>query len=496
MIVETNRERIDASGRLYPALHVEPGRLKRVEKKGALCPADGDWREDAVQDYLEFRIPWSLLNVTDPSSRSVLDDSAGSRELEVSRTDGIVLTALSLTGGDVPRVADAIPEPSRKGGGYTFENSNAALFTWQGWEEARYTERRKASFREISSCFLSPAGAPGVSAKASVALWPGNRPGAVSVSFDDGTLNQEGNALPVLERLGIKATFGLCGAWTDSERKKVELMPGCVREQLSAADARKLMRLGHEIASHGYRHVFLDTLPEKKLGPELRAAKSSLEAATGAGVEIFHYPFSRLNEHVMQEVRSAGFLGARSIGGVNPPSPDRYLLKSVPVASDVQPTLEQLRGLLEETRQNNGWLILTYHNVLPRASSEARCYKRLDPREPYFITPSTFRSQMRLLKASGLYVAPEGEVLRYVLARDNVRLSVAEEGDEVRIKVNSVSAEVNYVTRLTLMVELPWTRARVRVRPGDSEYRVATVAGGVLTLEAAPGGEISIRRME
>jgi peptidoglycan/xylan/chitin deacetylase (PgdA/CDA1 family) len=496
LIVETNRERIDASGRLHPALHLDAGKLKYAKGQGALAPAEGDWRMNPEGDYLEFRIPWALLNITDPSSHSVLDDSAATRELDVTRTDGIVLTVLSLTGGKRPRMADAMPEPVRDGNSYTFAANNAALFTWPGWEEVRYVERRKGSFEVLSSCLSSLPAAPKSRVRARVALWPGNLPAAASVSFDDGTLNQVEYALPILESIGIKASFGLCGAWTEPARKKVELAPGCVREQLSETDARKLLGLGHEIACHGFRHIFLDTLPETALGPELRAARSSLEAAVGNSVGVFHYPFSRWNERVKEEVRAAGFVGARNIGGINSSSPERYLLESVPVVSDKAPTPGELEDLLEETRERNGWLILTYHNVLPRNSGEARCYAKMDPHEPYFVTPATFRSHMRLLKASGFYLATEGDVLTYMLARDNVRLSVSEERDEVTIKVVAATAEVNYVTRLTLVVELPWKKVGVRCTPGDSDYRVERVAGGILTLDASSGSEISIRRME
>jgi hypothetical protein len=211
---------------------------------------------------------------------------------------------------------------------------------------------------------------------------------------------------------------------------------------------------------------------------------------------MFHYPFSRWNERVKGEVEAAGFAGARSVGGINPASPDRYLLQSVAVASDRAGAPERLKELLRETAEKRGWLILTYHNVLPRRSAEAKCYARMDPDEPYFVSPPTFKSHMKLLASSGFYVATESDVLTYMVARDNTRLTVEGDGDEVSIKVLAASADVKYVTRLTLIVELPWKRVGVRVSPGDVDYRVENVVGGVLTLEAVPGNIVSVRRME
>ncbi len=520
LIVETNRERVDAAGRVYPALHLDAGKLKYLKSSGAAAPADGDWRVSEGGRSVELRIPWALLNVTDPSSRSVLDDSAGTRELEVTKTDGIAITVLSLTGGKRPRVADAMPNPVRDGEGYVIPRGDIPVYTWTGWEDVKYVERRKGSFGAVSSCLSSLPGAPGPSmagaktpasgVRARIALWPGNRPAAASVSFDDGTASQVEHALPILESLGLKATFGLCGAWTEPERMKLELAPGCVREQLSDADARTLRGLGHEIASHGFRHIFLDTLRETALADEMRLARSSVESALGheagragmfaepaeGGVAMFHYPFSRWNERVKEEVAAAGFLGARSIGRINSASPDRYLLESVPVVSDRVPDMKAVKALLRETREKNGWLILNYHNVLPRGSSEAKCYARLDPEEPYSVTPGTFLAHMKLLESSGFYVAPEGDVLTYILARDNTRLSVWEDGDEVDIKVLSGSADVEYVTKLTLVIKLPWKKVGVLVSPGGAGYELQAVVGGVITVEAAPGSRVSVRRME
>jgi len=389
-----------------------------------------------------------------------------------------------------------------------FRREDVPVYTWPGWEDAVYMERAKESYYEVMHCFgsmpLSPV--PGFCAK--IARWPGNREAAASVSFDDGTANQMDNALPILQSLGLKATFGLCGAWTEPERMKLELSPGCVREQLSEADANALLALGHEIASHGFRHVFLDTLSEAALAEEMRLARSSVESALGhesreAGAVaepadgdavMFHYPFSRWNERVKEAVVAAGFLGARSIGGINSASPDRYLLQSVPVVSDGAPDMKKVKALLKEAREKNGWLILTYHNVLPQTSAEAKCYTRMDPKEPYFVTPGTFKAHMELLKSSGFYVAPEGDVVRYILTRDDAKLDVWEDGDEVDIKVLSGSADGKYVAKLTLVIRLPWKKVRI-LGPDNADY-VLDVVGGVIMVGATPGSMVSVRRME
>ncbi len=493
LIVETNRERVDSRGRLFPPLHLDAGKLRYTEESGAVCVAGGDWRANTEEDYLEFRIPWALLNITDPSSRSVLDDSLGTPELEVTRTRGVVVSVLSLTNEREPRLSDSMPDLVREGRRYRFASDSLKAYAWPGWESVSYVERRKSSFGLLSECFSATPVVPASSVRVRVALWPGDAAGAASVSFDDGTASQVEYALPILEDAGIRATFGVCGAWMQPSRTKVELAPGCVREQLSVPDLAGLREQGHEIASHGYRHVFLDTLTAEALREEVRKARFYLEEAIGGSVTLFHYPFSRVNDEVAAEVRKAGFKGARAAGGVNESSPDRYALKSVAVVSDEVPGRTRMERLISETRAQNGWLILMYHNVLPAGSPEARCYRELYPEEPYYVTPRRFRSHMRLLSNSGLYIAPECEVLQYIMARDGAWLEVREEERQATIKVRPGNAEINSGVVLTLVVELPWKRVRVSGSLNDSEQRVFN---GRLVLEARAGSEISIHRME
>lgn len=102
---------------------------------------------------LELRIPWSLLYVSDPSTRSVIDDRGGAtRPLGTSVTEGIAVAAMSLAGdpgeGAAPVLVDTFGTPTREGEGWRIAPDGFALYTWDGWDEGevRYHEVRKASF--------------------------------------------------------------------------------------------------------------------------------------------------------------------------------------------------------------------------------------------------------------------------------------------------------------------------------------------------------------
>jgi len=502
MIVETNRDRADASGKVYPAIHLNVGKLTCTTHGGRVDVASGDWRAHASKNFVEMRIPWAILSVTDPSSRQVLDDVPETRGIESTETDGIVLSVLSLiparapgvpsASSTTPVVCDAMPDLVREGRGYKFSLDDLRVYGWQKWDTATYIERRKASFDVLSSAFSSLSDSPLPSVRARFGTWPGDCDAAVSVSFDDGTANQIEYALPILQSLDIKATFGLCAAWTGQVRKEVELTRGCVREQLSIGDAKKLISLGHEIASHGYRHVFLDTLPERELEDELGKSRLFFEQELGnSAAQILHYPFSRVNERVKEAVHNAGFIAGRDAGRINSASPDEFLLQSVSIVSDESPSSADISRLFAELSNGKGWLILTFHNVLPSSSREARCYMEIAPEEPYFVTPAAFRKLMEKVRDGGFYVAPEGEVIEYIRARNNATLIVREERNKAIIKVQPLSAENKYEKDLDLIIELPWKKVRVEGSLSDSRY---SVSGGKLKLKVAVGSEVTLWR--
>lgn len=133
LFFEANRARFGRDGTRYAAEDWERGKLRL----GSLDPAasDFDTRADvSVGDAgaIEMRIPWALLNVTDPSSRRVLHAEGGAwtRESEGFR---IYAFALRADGAGVESF-DALPSlgtlPPR--------------WTWPPWEEPSYRLELKA----------------------------------------------------------------------------------------------------------------------------------------------------------------------------------------------------------------------------------------------------------------------------------------------------------------------------------------------------------------
>ncbi len=176
--VISNRRRLGRDSLEYLAVGYERGLLPRGSAP------DGFWERDGTT--LEVRIPWMLINVTDPSSRRVLVSPEKERAGFGRTPDGrVVMPSGTVVPGDtiiedlgtavVPdigivagvRHADgswtALPEPGEA----------PARFTWATWEpeSVRWSARRRPAFTRMKELFatLHPYGSYDVVAPVEVA---------------------------------------------------------------------------------------------------------------------------------------------------------------------------------------------------------------------------------------------------------------------------------------------------------------------------------------
>jgi hypothetical protein len=104
------------------------------------------------QNRIELRIPWGLINFTDPSSRMVLWLEKGGK---ARKTEGIRMLAVSykpaasgMAAADTGResnIADSLPAPLAK--------DRVALYSWEGWDTPVYHTYEKESFRLCRRAF-------------------------------------------------------------------------------------------------------------------------------------------------------------------------------------------------------------------------------------------------------------------------------------------------------------------------------------------------------
>jgi peptidoglycan/xylan/chitin deacetylase (PgdA/CDA1 family) len=112
----------------------------------------------------------------------------------------------------------------------------------------------------------------------------------VVLTFDDGFAGAVREAPPRLDDAGMRATFfcvaGHLGGVSDWPSRQ----PGAPVDALAgASELADLVRAGHEIGCHGWRHEPLDA--DADLERELVDSKVALASATGAAIHTFAYPY-------------------------------------------------------------------------------------------------------------------------------------------------------------------------------------------------------------
>ena len=168
IVYVVNREQVSqADGTAFPTINTDDSPLHY----GIFNTASRDYNSLAhwyVSDSgkeVYIRLPWLLLNVSDPSSRKVihdmrtnlppgpvgLRDKYGQDALKVETTKGFMFYIAATRGG---ALADYQP---KSGSGF---KSKARPYLWPGWNKASYRERLKQSYPEVSNLYRGIDEAP------------------------------------------------------------------------------------------------------------------------------------------------------------------------------------------------------------------------------------------------------------------------------------------------------------------------------------------------
>jgi peptidoglycan/xylan/chitin deacetylase (PgdA/CDA1 family) len=157
----------------------------------------------------------------------------------------------------------------------------------------------------------------------------------VVITLDDGFADCRDHAAPVLEELGIPATFfvvsGAVGGtdhWNPTHKTHPERL-------LAWKDLRILRRSGFSIGSHTMHHSRLAGLTVEETWKELAGSKARLEEQLGCPVRHLAYPQGNWSAGIAALVREAGYASACSTrsGAVRDGRPDRYALPRIPISA-------------------------------------------------------------------------------------------------------------------------------------------------------------------
>lgn len=158
-----NRRQMSPDGTVYEEVFTDQSLLKYgvFDRSEADFNSLGNWYVKPEEDLVLVRLPWTLLNVSDPSSNMVLRDDArdlpagpnGLRNLspnglDAARTPGFLFYAASLVDG---KLVDFGPRSASR---REFRAGQWA-YEWRGWQHPKVKTMLKSSYEGIGDFYGS-----------------------------------------------------------------------------------------------------------------------------------------------------------------------------------------------------------------------------------------------------------------------------------------------------------------------------------------------------
>lgn len=237
-----------------------------------------------------------------------------------------------------------------------------------------------------------------------------NRP-IVTLTFDDGYVNQYTETLPLLKQYGFDSTQFII---TNEIGQK---------GYLTNSDILALFQDGNEIASHTVTHSDLTQETPSQVTNELSSSQTTLESIINGGstnsrggrgtptqitnkVTDFAYPYGLYDNSVTAAVEQY-YGAARGIeDGLNSKDNfNRYDLKVQNIFDTT--TTAQVADWIAQAQATNTWLILCYHSVDPNVNNPVDS-------GIYNITPAQLSPQLAAIKASGITVETMSQALNEI----------------------------------------------------------------------------------
>jgi peptidoglycan/xylan/chitin deacetylase (PgdA/CDA1 family) len=159
----------------------------------------------------------------------------------------------------------------------------------------------------------------------------------LAITFDDGYRDNFENAAPVLEELGLPATFFVVSRWMGTDVVPWwDRQQGVVHSWMTWDHVRSLRQRGFDIGAHTQTHADLGQIAGPDARDEILGSKAELERQLEAPIDLFAYPYggwANLTEANREQVQAAGFRCCCSaVGGLNGAGTDPFHLRRIPIS--------------------------------------------------------------------------------------------------------------------------------------------------------------------
>ena len=145
LVVVPNRRRIGRDGKIYQAISYNRNRLLHArESDNSLA----DWFANPASGVIEIRIPWGMLQLVDPSTRSVLSGNTVDGYVSGATTDGFRFVVESYDPSKPQSGGDILP---RSPGASRF--ADIPTWSWSMWESPEWHAEIKPLFGAMQRTF-------------------------------------------------------------------------------------------------------------------------------------------------------------------------------------------------------------------------------------------------------------------------------------------------------------------------------------------------------
>ncbi len=205
----------------------------------------------------------------------------------------------------------------------------------------------------------------------------------ISFTFDDGLASTYNNAYPTLAKYGLVGTVYAATGCIDMTTVPNTCRANTDTPYMSWSQVATLQNSGWEIASHTVTHPYLATsdatdgqpnvLTTAQVITELTQSKADL-AAHGINATDFASPYGDYSMPVLAQIAKY-YASQRGFADQNnniSPYND-YIINDYHVEGPT--TVAQVEAKIDAAIASNQWLVMTFHNILPTASTNADDYE-------------------------------------------------------------------------------------------------------------------------
>ena len=225
--------------------------------------------------------------------------------------------------------------------------------------------------------------------------------GMVTITFDDDWEGNPTNAFPYM--FDFKATVYFATRYIE-DYKAPYTTP--------KTQIQKFIAAGHEIGAHSVFHPWLTAYDNARVEYEVEHSKEFLETLLGIPMKHFATPFGNYNTFVKETIMETNQFTTHRTVDIGYNSRDNLDLSRLRcmgieyVGDDAESLLykttdEQFNGWVTKAKEENLWLILLYHAVVPAGK----------PIEGSGVRQDMFIRNMQFLKNSGIQVLTISDAL-------------------------------------------------------------------------------------